>query len=201
MSVNFCKKCGTSLEANNIFCVKCGTKINSEPNPNNTYNTTTPKKKSSKKKKIGITFGVIILLFFVAVSASSGGSDSNSTSHITPKLTTEEIKDRAINVTYDELFRNNENHIGKIVHYTGKVIQIQSSYGDNYVIRIGITKNTFSYSDIIWVNYEGSRILKDDIIEFWGEVKGIKKYSALFGQEITVPEVDSLILNVVKKQG
>ncbi len=115
-------------------------------------------------------------------------------------LTPEEVKAKSIEVSYDDLMRNNENYTDKIVHYKGKIIQVQNVYGDTYVLRVG-TDAPYYLKDIMWVNYAGKRVLEGDIIEFWGEVKGLKEYKAVLGNSITIPEIDASILNVVQKQG
>jgi hypothetical protein len=43
--------------------------------------------------------------------------------------------------------------------------------------------------------------LEGDIVEFWGKVKGLKEYTAVLGNAITIPEVDASILDVIEKQG
>ena len=195
MDSNFCSKCGASLEQNNIFCVNCGTKSNLKVNSSNEHYATTPKKKSSKKKKIGIVFGVIILLFFVLASISGNSSDTSSTT--LPKLTSEEIKNRAITVTFDELMRNNEDYVDQIVFLEGKVIQADNRSGDKYFLRVSITPNSYGYSDPVFIKYEGTRILEDDVVQVYGEVKGIYEYTAILGNSIELPEINSLILDIV----
>ncbi len=107
-------------------------------------------------------------------------------------------------ISFDDLMRNNENYVGKILYLEGEVIQVQQLYGDAYALRVSITKEyggfgTTFYSDPIYVNYAGDRILENDIVGIYGQVKGIKQYSAIFGQTITVPEVNSLLLDVISK--
>jgi hypothetical protein len=155
-----------------------------------------------KVKKIGIGVGVVILMFFVIAILASIGYESQEEKLKTPELSPSEIKAKSLDgISYDDLLRNNENYVGKFVHYTGEVLQAQNTYGDTYVIRVGITKDVFVYTDVVWVNYAGPRVLEGDIIEFWGEVTGIQEYEAVLGNTISIPEVDSLILNVITKQG
>ena len=116
-------------------------------------------------------------------------------------LSLEEVKNKAIdNVGYDELLRNNEKYVGKVVYYKGEVNQVSESWGDNYVLRIFVTKNDYFWDDDIYVNYAGERILEDDIVEIWGEVKGIKKYTTVLGAVRSIPEIDALYIKVVEEQ-
>lgn len=154
-----------------------------------------------KLKKIGIGFGILIAIIFVIGIIAGLGLNEREESLKKPELSPAQIKSMAFTgVTYDDLMRNNEDYIGKIVHYQGKVLQMQNVYGDTYALRVGITEKTFFYEDVVWTNYAGPRVLENDIVEFWGTVKGLREYTAVLGNTITVPEVDALILDVVKKQ-
>ena len=159
-----------------------------------------------KLKKIGIGFGILILLFFVFGILASIGSESIEEDLKNPELTFTEIRDQAIpGISYDELMRNNEKYVDKILYLEGKVIQIQDVYGDTYALRVSITKEVLSFGSSFWtdpifVNYAGQRILEDDIVQMFVKVKGIKQYTAVLGNSISIPEVDSLILVVSEKR-
>ena len=47
-------------------------------------------------------------------------------------------------------------------------------------------------SDVIWANYSGARYLEGDTIEMCAEVRGLRSYTAILGQQVTIPEVDVL---------
>ena len=157
-----------------------------------------------KLKKVGIGIGIVIAVFFVLVIAwgvsMQQREDQLKEAQKVATLTPEEVKAQTIEVSYDDLMRNNENYVGKIVHYKGEIVQSQNVYGDTYVFRVS-TKAPDYFGDTVWVNYAGKRVLEHDIIEFWGKVKGLKEYSAVLGNSITIPEIDASILDVVKKQG
>ncbi|KGM98305.1 hypothetical protein Z968_00800 [Clostridium novyi A str. 4552] len=57
------------------------------------------------------------------------------------------------------------------------------------------------YEDTIWVNYTlksgQNHIIENDIINIWGNVKGRKKYTAVMGNNITVPEVDAVYIELL----
>jgi len=100
----------------------------------------------------------------------------------------------ATEVAYDDLFRNNESYTGDIIYFRGKIIQVQQQLFGGYIWRVATERNEyFDYvGDILWVNYEGHRFLEGDIIDLCGKVKGLKTYSSIFGQQVTVPEIDAL---------
>ena len=101
-------------------------------------------------------------------------------------------------MSYDDLLRNNEKYVGDIVHYKGEILQVRHDYQDIYTLRISVTEGDYGWSDPVYANYAGTRVLEDDIVEFWGAVKGVIDYTALFGQVVSIPEVDILILEQSK---
>lgn len=100
----------------------------------------------------------------------------------------------ATEVTYDDLFRNNESYIGDVIYCRGKIIQVQEQLFSGYVWRVATERNEyFGYiGDNLWVNYNGPRFLEGDIIDLCGKVKGLRTYSSIFGQQVTIPEIDAL---------
>ena len=100
------------------------------------------------------------------------GSKPSRPSEKYKTVSIEEIKKEAIeNLSYEKLFRNNNEYIGKVVHYLGKVIQVKEDSGNSYILRANITKGKYDFwEDDVFLNYEGERVLEDDLIEFWGEL-------------------------------
>ena len=108
------------------------------------------------------------------------------TSTLTPF---EELKAEAIKLSYDDLFRNNEQHIGKKVWLTAKIIQVIEIDSDEFQLRAKITENEGFWDDTVFLQYSGPRLLEDDIIEFVGSVYGLITYESISGQEITIPAI------------
>jgi hypothetical protein len=105
---------------------------------------------------------------------------------------------------YDDLFRYNERYIGTLTKFMGQVKQVEHLNGDNYILRIATKKTDYSndyYENVIWVNYKGDRFLEGDTVYVWGKVIGLKEYTAVLGNTITVPEVDALRMELVAKVG
>lgn len=105
----------------------------------------------------------------------------------------------AISIEYDDLFRNNEQHTGKVVRFVGQVLE----YGDQicllcdnpgHFLRVGVTPLGYGvYDDPIYVLYEDDqRFLEDDIVTIWGTVDGLESYIAVLGNEITIPRIQAL---------
>ena len=145
------------------------------------------------KRIIGI--GVIIIFFVVGLSGCFEEGMQ------TTDMSVEEIKNSAVNVSYDDLMRYIENYRGKTVYFRGGVVQVQEVSGNEYNLRIATSGSYYIgyYDDIIYVNYKGLRLLEDDIIDVWGYVKGLKTYTAVLGNEVTIPELDAFHLELVDK--
>ncbi|HHW86815.1 MAG TPA: SH3 domain-containing protein [Chloroflexi bacterium] len=111
-------------------------------------------------------------------------------------------KAQAVTIPYEELFRYNEQHVGKTVRYVGEVLQVQEKEclifcGEDdkgYVLRVAVTKGSYGlWDDPIWVDYNGTqRFLEDDIVTVWGVVTGLQKYTAVLGNQITIPSVNAI---------
>ena len=106
-----------------------------------------------------------------------------------PNLTFDEYRARSTWIPYNDLFRNNESHVGKQVWYQAKVIQVIEEGGDKYQIRANVTREEYGWDDTVYLFYSGKRVLQDDIIEFVGTVEELLTYEAIFGQEVTIPAI------------
>lgn len=193
-----CPTCKTVNPANVKYCVQCGnwlvdnaTAVKTEP---------VKKKKSSKLKYF--LFGVATV-FILLIAIGSCSDTSNKVS--VPTGSVQELKAIPVtDVSYDDLARNTEQYVNKNVRYRGKVIQVVESPP---VMRINVAKPTpegfITESNIILVTRKDNagRILEDDTIEVWGVVAGPKTYEAVLKQSITIPEIVSYHLEVVKKAG
>lgn len=228
LGTSFCPKCGIPQEnqKSESSCGKCGNKIHgNNPCMNCNQSTNNPtkhqKKGRSKKKKIGIAFGIVILLFFGLVILSSNNNEYvekelNETYNKTVNWqdTTVEIQQKILDKTeynweelsYDELMRHNEKYVGKTVNLRGQVLQVQNVHGDEYIALVNSKCETIMSfflcaRDPIWINYSSVRILDEDIISFWGNVKGLKSYESIMGAPMTVPEIDVIAINIDAKKG
>lgn len=96
-------------------------------------------------------------------------------------------------ISYDDLFRDNEDYIGCIVYFRGEIIQVREFLGAyDWRVATGESQYLGYIEDIVWVNYSGPRFLEGDLIDFCGEVTGLKTYTAIFGQQVTIPEIKAL---------
>lgn len=107
------------------------------------------------------------------------------------------MRESASSISYDDLFRNNERHLGTVVYYVGQVIQVVSGDEDKYALRVNVTRSGNSWDDPVLLLYSGPRLLDGDIIEFAGTVSGLAVYEAIFGNQVTVPQINAIEARLV----
>ena len=106
----------------------------------------------------------------------------------------QEYQAACVESDYNTLARNPDNYKGQKFVLTGEVVQVQESSRQTD-LRINITATivgeTVFYSDTVyavWYPEDGAdRILEDDVITFWCECTGLKTYTSIFGQKISLP--------------
>lgn len=204
----FCSVCGSLLnDEKSQFCSNCGgklPKISSNPQePAKIFSEIPMTPSSGNKLKeagkwIAICCGGAILC--VVIAAFVYGMTGAAPVSKTPTLSIAEIKSQSQNISYANLMRNSDNYKNSIVHFRGKVMQVQQIYGDTYMLRIATkSEGLFGYfDDIVYVNYNGNRLLEDDIVDLWGNFVGLKSYQAVLGNEITIPEINALDIEIVQ---
>lgn len=90
---------------------------------------------------------------------------------------------------YEEMARNGNNHKGEKLQITGTVIQATDSTDGGATLRVATNGK---YDDIYMVQiskneWKSHRLLKDDVITFYGYVYGLYSYKSVMGGQITVP--------------
>lgn len=95
-------------------------------------------------------------------------------------------------VTYDSLARNTEQYIGHHLIMSGKVFQVAGEDGAFQTLLVSVTENVYFWDDRVLLTYEGPRLLEDDIIVFVARVEGRYTYTAVRGDQITVPHLTAI---------
>lgn len=109
-------------------------------------------------------------------------------------ISEDDYKAKCIQIAYEDLARNPESYINQKALFTGKAIQIQEN-GTSVVIRLNVTQGEYGiWDDTVYIDYQRKaadekRILEGDIITVYGEVKGIKTYTAIFGNQVSIPHI------------
>ncbi len=145
--------------------------------------------------------GAVVILLLCAFSEILGDDDGASGVRSKPTATwsTSRIRQSATSLTYEELARNTERHVGDVVYYRAKVTQVQEHTYSPTTVRVNVEEGEYGWWDgNVWVNYDcsGPRLLDDDIIDLYARVVGRKKYTAVLGNSIEVPELDALIVEL-----
>lgn len=101
--------------------------------------------------------------------------------------------------TYDEIARDPDSVMGDNAMFTGQVVQVMEDDRD-VQLRVDITKTSYGYTDTIYVTYTRgigeSRILEGDIVTMWGCLDGTITYTAVLGNQVTIPYMQALYLEV-----
>lgn len=101
-------------------------------------------------------------------------------------------------IAYDDLMRNGDAYVGTKVRYRGEVLQVSEASMGRYVLRIATADY---YDDVVWVEYEGPRVLEEDIVMLYGTFDGLHTYEAVLGNEITLPQITADSITVLTKAG
>ena len=92
-------------------------------------------------------------------------------------------------ITFEEISRSPDDYEGEKVKFTGYVLQINEGRNENE-IRMATSG---MFDDIIYGTYDPSilevRVLKDDNITIYGTVSGLKTYTAVLGNSVTLPNI------------
>ena len=149
-------------------------------------------RKVLKWGSIGCGGLIALIIVVIIIAAMSGGGGNGEKAEVDPTVVALDwntLKDTAERVPYEDLFRNNEEWEGNSVYYEGKIVQVIEGSGDKYQLRANVTKGEIFWDDTVFLRYSGERLLEDDTIEFVGRVNGLIKYEAIFGNEVTIPDI------------
>ena len=162
-----------------------------------------------------LLLGILIPVVFFSIVIASSDSDSISNTEYSDTF----VKQNAIALPYDSIMNKPELHKNEIVYFEGELIQVQEIFGQ-YNLRVKLDNNEeFINTDVIWVNYattsdnekewldsnikNKSNIFdfddETDRIKIWGVSKGLREYSTVIGNQVTIPEIDALIVKQYTK--
>lgn len=173
-------------------------------------NKTEEKKGQSIAGIILSVIAIVCIVFWLGIGLTSEDSNNEtiSTSAKSENKATEvkETKEQYIasclDYKYKDLARNPNEYKGKRIKFTGEVIQVQEGFLNSVVLRVNVTKNEYDFwEDTVYVEYtysnsNESKILEDDIIDLYGEYKGLKSYTSVLGSTVTIPEVEAKYINI-----
>ncbi len=115
----------------------------------------------------------------------------------TPKKTSSSSKSTYEKLNWKGVSRNPSQYTGRKVKFRGKVLQVMESFS-TYELRIATSGN---YDDVVYViaemnKVDGGRILEDDTVFVYGEYDGIKTYTAVLGNSISIPLIQAYSVTI-----
>lgn len=122
-----------------------------------------------------------------AESNAQASIPDNATSSTVPTDTS----DYETGITYDQLARTPNDYEGRLVKFTGEVVQVMDDTENNEVsIRLAVDGD---YDNILFCGYSSdivtSRVLENDTITIYGVSYGLYSYESALGGQITIPAV------------
>lgn len=175
----YCQKCGTKYSRFFRKCPNCGAK-HAQPFYNRWW------------------FWILAIFFFLFMYAqtipNNQGATESAIPTAQPVISAEEYKASCGSVSYIDLSRNPNNYVGQNAVFTGQVVQVQEN-GNAVTLRINVTKDKYGmWDDTCYIDYQRkdsneSRILENDIVTVYGTIKGIKSYTAVLGNQISIPHI------------
>jgi hypothetical protein len=116
-----------------------------------------------------------------------------------------EAKQKATDVSYEELMRHTEDYQGQWVCSKGEVIQVITDI-PKLELRVSTRADEWVgyIEDVVYVyatDYSGERLLEGDMIQFCGKAAGAVTYEAILGNKITIPgiETDEAYVELIDK--
>lgn len=115
----------------------------------------------------------------------------------------EDYKKSCSKIEYEKIARNPDKYKNENIMFKGEVVQCEKVFSTKYYARINVTLNEYGYyEDTVYVTFtipEGEdKILDGDIVEIYGICQGEKTYLSIFGEQITIPSLDALYVELVK---
>ncbi len=153
-------------------------------------------RKVLKSAEIGFCSPVrmIAVTAMLAALINCGGNDIDPT---ISAMDWRQLIDEAQIVSYDNLFRSNEEYVDQLVYYRkaeiiqvyeqGTLDKLSSGSDHQYLLRAVVGDN--SWDDIVALRYDGERLIEGDVIRFVGKVNGLYKYEAVLGNQVIIPDI------------
>jgi hypothetical protein len=145
------------------------------------------------------TIGIAALVLFGVVFASNFVRGFTAApapkAPVLSSLSLLDLKASAVDVTYDDLARNTEQHTGKYLNMTGKIVQVMED-GDGASLRLLVDGDMGQGVYVQYPGYSAKRVLMNDMVHMIARVDGRVTYETVLGNKITVPALTALWLAV-----
>jgi len=99
--------------------------------------------------------------------------------------TVEELKEQAISWNYKDILRNEDYYVGKIIYVTGSIrgIEENDDYEGWVLLSVYTAKTVYGnwLDDLMYIWYDGNRLLYEDTIEAYVTVDGVWEAESMLG--------------------
>ena len=103
----------------------------------------------------------------------------------TSQLTLQELKEQAVSWNYKDILRNEEYYKGKIIFLTGSisVVDERDDVEGWVLLSVYTSKTSFGswFEDLMYIWYDGDRLLYEDIIEVYLHVDEVLERESMLG--------------------
>ena len=98
---------------------------------------------------------------------------------------------------YNDVLRYPTKYEDKYIYVNGRVIQISEGWFDSVTIRLNDSSNNTWYIKYSYENDNEPRIIENDNITVYGESTGTTSYTAVLGNQVTLPSIKAkyIIIN------
>lgn len=150
---------------------------------------------------IGLIYFLPVQSYLYSISEKDSTSETYTPTHMREFISEEDYKAQCNVISYEEIARNPNKYKGQKAVFKGCVHQVIENGKDINII-VGVTDTGFFgfWDDNIYVDYKASanesRILEEDIITMYGELKGLYTYQSVVGSTITIPHFKALFIDI-----
>lgn len=121
---------------------------------------------------------------------------------ITRQVSEQRYKADATSVPYDQLNKDPAAMAGRVVTFKAKVFQYDSRTSTAHMM-VEVTPGSYGFwDDLVYLNLDpqiAADVDEDDVIQFWGTVKGAYTYGTAIGGSNTLPEIDVKYMKLIEK--
>lgn len=143
---------------------------------------------------------LILITMIISLALTGCGENKDTTIREKNKYSEAEYKALCSKIDYNALARNPDDNFLKKIYGIGKIAQVIGENNDGaefqiYINPIMSNDNTevLYFDDLLIAfipDYDmNNRLLKDDIIYFWGMSTGLETYKTISGESNTVPTI------------
>ncbi len=101
------------------------------------------------------------------------------------QLSVKELKDQAVSWDYDDILRDEDYYMGKIIYVTGSIRNIEENEDNEGWVLLSVYTAKTVYGnwldDLMYIWYDGSRLLYEDTIEAYIVVDGVWRVESMLG--------------------